>query len=247
MTFLPFLLPPFAQWPQPFLLPNSLSWFWFSCFLWSLLFPLQCWHQSPKSWRGTDAVPVRVLGFWHQKLTLLSRKKKKLLESHQVVNRIDRKPGESGWANKQEPKETSTREDSQGHTTENHSAGTVPSVPRPPATNGHYCHLTLLKKRALTPRARFRFLHIPSPAWKTQCQGWEDRPHALLSKSRSVVLAQVRVRWGGAESRCCWPIEKADLKKHWTLGDTSCDITHLKSSLFLVCRREYLYLQAEWQ
>lgn len=28
------------------------------------------------SLRGTDAVPVRVLGFWHQKLTLLSRRKK---------------------------------------------------------------------------------------------------------------------------------------------------------------------------
>ena len=177
---------------QPFLPSTAPSLFWFSCFLWSLRFPLECWHQSLKSWAGTDAVPVRVLGFWHQKLTLLSRKKK-ILESHQVVSGIDRKPGESNSVNRQEPKEIGTREDSQGHTTENHSAGTLPSSLQPPAANSHSCHWTLLKKRALPPRAWFISSRFPVQAggpsanagrtalmsccWKQSCSsgsGWSE-------------------------------------------------------------------------
>ena len=129
-------------------------------------------------------------GSWFLTLEIDSVKQKKniyILENDQVVHRIDRKPGESGSANRQEPKEASAREDSQGHTTEHHSVGTEPPAPQPPASKGHRCHLTLLNKGTLALRACF----IPS---RSSVQAGAPnakagRPHKSLFKSRTVVLA----------------------------------------------------------
>lgn len=82
------------------------------------------------------------------------------MESDQVVHRLHRKHGESGSAKRQEPKETGTREDGQGHTTENHPFGTVPPAPWPPAIP---LPLDSTEKACTHPQGWLRSLQTSSP------------------------------------------------------------------------------------
>lgn len=213
--------------PQPFLLPNAPSLFWFSCFLWSLLFPLECWRQSLKSCAGTDAVPVRVLGFCHQKLTLLSRKKKywkavkSLVESTGSLENLTQPTGKNQerLAPERTAKVTPLKTTQLGQCHQHYGHQPLPAT----AATGLYSKsvLSLQGLDSFPPDFQFR-LEDPAPVL-------EGQPSWAAAESRAVVLAQAGVRWGaqspGAGS--LWRKQaKADLEKYLRSGDTRCHSHH---------------------